>query len=223
MHMYARIAAPLPTRPDIATGIDFGRYGLAHCTADVSRYPPVIKDVTIEPDIGLCNTPPKAINSMMAFLHKLESDPVVGTTSLYLLEQQPIINKKTCMMECAFGAAAENGPRSASTKTMHIPVSAVKREFDLPSGYREKKRAAERIALKLLTNPAQTIIESEQVKKSMLDSKRRHDMADAMLMVMWHARVKHGRLVHELTKSSNRLLASAKQRKQRKKPKKTKK
>lgn len=169
--------------------VDFGRHGMAYCVGDVSRYPPKILELKLSDDVGEINTAKRAsLVSCDLFLNMTRVDT-------YLLEVQPAINRATCMLEAAFSAAVKFGSENNS-QVIHVPVIDVKREFELPNGYAQKKRRAEMIACKLLADSSQTRLASKSVSDSFCGSKRRHDMSDALLMVMWYARKKHGRLTN---------------------------
>jgi len=176
-----------------AVGIDFGRKGLAYCVADLKSYPPTIISLSLEPDVGPINTAKLATAASVSLFNKLPN------ITDYLLEAQPAINRQTLMLECSFAGAARAA--APASRVHHIQVSTIKREFALPTGHAEKKKAATRVACTLLTNPEETVLAYPGVLDCVLSSDRKHDMADAMLMVMWYARKLHGKLRHPTKKA----------------------
>jgi hypothetical protein len=173
----------------IASSVDFGRQGLAYCVADIENYPPTILDIGIVPDVPQINTAEKAVDVSYKLFCSLPK------SRFMLLEAQPAINRMTLMLECALAGASRAG-NPGYTKVVHVPVCSVKREFELPSGHDLKKKAATTVALDLLANPRCTVLKNKSVITNVLDASRRHDMADALLMIMWYARKRKGLLRH---------------------------
>ena len=178
----------------IVISVDFGQKGLAYCVADAAQYPPVIRALTLLPDTGKINTAERAVRVAVSLYRGMPPADV------YVLEAQPAINRMTLMLECALAAAIAIGAPSA--RVVHLSVASVKREFALPTGHNAKKLAATDVACTLLRNATETLIGSPDVLTCMIESPRRHDMADAMLMAMWYARKVNGRLKHGLTRKT---------------------
>jgi hypothetical protein len=178
----------------IAISVDFGRKGMACCVADVARYPPTILSLRLSPDVGKINTARTAVDASLALYDSLPA------ASIHLPEEQPAINRQTQLTEAAYAAAA----RAHYEEVMHVPIIDVKAEFDLPDGHDAKKRAATRIAAALLGDAEHTLIGDASVTENFCSEKRRHDMADALLIVMWYARKIHGRLTRDPPKRSKK-------------------
>jgi len=115
---------------------------------------------------------------------------------LYLLEEQPLINPKTPLLEAA---ASEEAMRMGAA-VIHVPVSRVASFFELPKKHAPKKTMATNIAKKLIDgtrtrvdgSPMLLVSEYAIVGFEML--KRKHDVADALLQFMWYANAGHREL-----------------------------
>lgn len=170
-----------------AVAIDFGRKGMAYCSGTVEKMPPMITSLELTEDVGKINTAERASKVSCQLFERLPASDV------YILEAQPAINRSTCMLESALAAAIRFGKPDATV--IHVPTIDVKVEFDLPSGHDNKKRAATKVAGRLLGDSTATRLAAAKVVSTFCESKRRHDMADSLLMLMWYARKKHGKLL----------------------------
>lgn len=186
--------------------VDFGRRGLATCTADVAAWPMTVRGLTVDTDTGaICNA------QLCAHAAQTLVDGIrERNVHAYVLEAQPAINRKTCMFEAGtVGYLLGRGVAAANIVSLSPKV--VQHEFALPVGHVPKKHAATRLAKRLLG--AQTEL---RVADATLDAwhgaARQHDMADALLMALYYARALHGRLVH---RSRNPLARLGKQKKRR--------
>ena len=175
--------------------IDFGQHGMAHCIGDTSEYPPMILSLGLGSDTGAINTAERASVVAFRLLRRLPR------ADLYLLEEQPAINRKTCMLESAFAAAA----MASGCKVLHVPTIDVKTEFSLPSGYRQKKKAATLVAAKLMADETQTKLGRGFSAEDFASNDRKHDMADALLIMIWYSRKIHRRLCRELPRHRKKI------------------
>ncbi|MFA5039822.1 MAG: hypothetical protein WC732_09125 [Candidatus Omnitrophota bacterium] len=163
--------------------VDFGRLGFAYCTGDIAEWPPTVTNVVKLPPLEEFNTPTRAVHVAKLLIDEL---PWVGE---YVLEEQPAINRKTELLQSAFAAfATERGARVTSV-TPHEIV----REFPRLARAGDKKAAAIAESLSLLRGGVRTR-PGCNVASKLAGKGRRHDMADALLMLVWYARREHGQL-----------------------------
>jgi len=165
----------------MCVSVDFGRNANAVVIGCPYSDPPILADARVDA-LGTVSSAKDAGEAMRRVFHAM---PDAG---IFLLEEQSKINSETPMMESALSAiAAEARP---GTLVVHVPVSRVKSEFGLPTGRTEKKKVATRIAEKFLAPakfPAHIIVAPE-VRTKMDQLSRKHDLADALLQMMWFAR-----------------------------------
>lgn len=167
---------------DLCVSVDFGRNANAVVIGCPYSKPPILADARVDA-LGTISSAKDAGEAMRQVFHSL---PDAG---IFLLEEQSKVNSETPMMEAALSAlASECRP---GTLVLHVPVSRVKNEFGLPTGRTEKKKAATKIAEKFLA-PANfsgsRIIVAPEVRDKMKQLSRKHDLADALLQMMWFAR-----------------------------------
>jgi hypothetical protein len=107
---------------------------------------------------------------------------VLPPCDVYLLEEQPKRNSATSMMEAAFSAFAST---VADSLVLHVPVSRVRNEFELPRGDRGAKKKA---AVTMMHRYLDSVRVSPKFTEYVDRLKRVHDIADAFLQLLWFAR-----------------------------------
>jgi hypothetical protein len=166
----------------LCASVDFGQNANAMVIGRPYRRPIQVLAMYVEA-LGTISSAKDAVDAMGGVLRRIP--PGVQT---FLLEEQCLQNKATPMLEAALSAfAVARGPRAL---VVHVPVTRVKNAFSLPAGYNEKKKAAASLVDKLLAGSAPKSIEFDPaVKTAMLKLKRRHDVADALLQLIWFSRI----------------------------------
>jgi hypothetical protein len=103
--------------------------------------------------------------------------PVVD---IYVIEEQPAINKKTRMLEAALAmkAMCTNG-----AIVVHAPTSRLTNMFQLPSGHGQRKAESVKCAKKVLGSSK--FLVDKDVFAVLSTIKRKHDIADAILYYAW--------------------------------------
>lgn len=162
----------------MVVSFDLGQKGLAYCEADVGGSVPEILTLELMPNLGKVNNAECVAKAMVRF-----ANDTVPAARIYVLESQPAINRRTCMMEAALSTALRMARPEA--RIIHLSPKIVQTDFGLPHGYAQKKRAATKVATKLLHNPKRALVRDRRVFDSMGGSDRKHDMADALLMALW--------------------------------------
>jgi hypothetical protein len=193
---------PASTRPhknarSMACSVDFGEYGFAYCIGIPDLKPPLVIGMGVE-SVGPVLTPRDATIAMSRVFQWFS-----GSVT-YIMEEQPAINRKTCMMEAAFaGMALAHGESSTDeVSVVHVPPPSVSSMFSLPKGNRmAKKNAAVEVAWAFLGDPrkakgrkvpqgARVAFSDKDAVVSLFGGARCHDMADSLLQFAWYAKSK---------------------------------
>lgn len=204
--------------PLLATFIDFGQKGLAYCTADIKPVIPVIHALGLFPDVGNITNAKRAVEVML----NLYNAVIKNRCDVLVVELQPAINRKMCMLESALAGifAGDESNRTHGRLIYHHPAWSVKKEFSLPDGYAAKKAAGTNVACRLLANKTQIGMSTPDVLDAMINSKRLHDMSDTILMMVQFSRFLHNCLKYPMIQpisskriNSNRLRLPATKKK----------
>jgi len=155
---------------------DFGENATAYCLGDPTSDPPRITDIGIS-TLGMVTTARDAVVAIRDLVSRL---PIVDT---YVVEEQPRINPRTCMMETALAAIA--GTLGATV--VHVPTSRLTTEFSLPSGHAQRKAEASRL-LSEFRGDGDAVAFSDRALAVVDSVGRKHDIADATLYFVWYAR-----------------------------------
>lgn len=174
----------------IATFIDFGQQGLAHCTANIAPGIPVITELKLHSDVGNITNAKMAVEVMFDLYNTVIKDKC----DILVVECQPAINRKMCMLESALAGIFVGDSLNNQRLIYHHPAWSVKKEFSLPNGYTAKKAAGTKLACEFLANKTQIGFDNPNILNAMIDSKRLHDMADTILMMVQFSRLLHNRL-----------------------------
>jgi hypothetical protein len=111
-----------------------------------------------------------------------------GRTDVVVIERQHHMNRRASMIEAALRALYAASPSDVPPRVVEAPPKRVAEDFCLRIGYREKKIDAVRIVDAMISDTSITRVARSSALDQYVSSKKRDDMADAALMLYWHAR-----------------------------------
>ena len=105
------------------------------------------------------------------------------TVRVALIEEQWTINRPTCMLEAALSAmlCVDGG----GMPVIHVPTSRMTTTFQLPSGHEARKTRAVSI-VESMVHTGRIVFATEALYTMLRSLKRKHDIADALLILLWY-------------------------------------
>jgi hypothetical protein len=169
-------AAP---RETVVASFDLGENATAYCVGAVREGESGIRIVGIGlAALGKVGGAHRAVRSIWDMFARLPRADV------YLVEEQPPINRRTCMMETALATLAIS---VAGGIIVHVPTSRITTAYNLPYGRAQKKKAGVACAATILRSLSVSV--TDGVASVFHDLKRQHDMADAIMQLHWYVTI----------------------------------
>jgi hypothetical protein len=165
-----------PADGRVVASFDLGESATAYCVGTVRDGRRVSVSGVGIATLGSITSAQRAVWSMWDVLSR------VPRADVYLIEEQPSINRKTCMLEAALAALASGVYRAS---VVHVPTSRISEHFELPTGKVDKKKAAVETVCRLVNEG--DLVLSQDALSLFAGVKRKHDVADALLQFTWYA------------------------------------
>ena len=163
---------------ETVTSFDLGENATAYCVGRCSEDGRTYVDGIGVATLGTVASARNAVRTMWDVLSRLPRTTVV------LVEEQPPINRKTCMLEAALSALAA---AAYGARVIHVPTSRAVEVYGHTAGRAAKKKAAVSAVERMIEDG--TVLATRESESIFSGIRRRHDVADAIVQLAWYSRI----------------------------------